>query len=141
MAVVAAFAVAGFAAPALGGGGKQKPDERVYVKDNFFTPRSVTVEAGDVVRWIWRSNYRHNVTFKRVPRGGGKRGATTRRDGRWQRKFREPGTYRYVCTLYAGMRGSVTVERPPEPSRNTSDAEGLPTSSPLPASPAAGAQQ
>jgi len=100
-------------APAFGGGGSPKPDKRIVVEDNFFSARSLTVAAGDTVRWVWRGNNRHNVAFKRVPKGAGRRGATARRKGRWQRTFHEAGTYRYVCTLFTGMRGSITVEQPP----------------------------
>ena len=30
------------------------------------------------------------------------------------RSFHKEGQYKYVCTLFAGMRGSVTVKPPPE---------------------------
>jgi plastocyanin len=100
-------------APASAGGGRPKPDERVVVQDNFFTARSVTIASGDVVRWVWRGSNRHNIVFKHVPRGAARKGASARRKGRWQRAFREPGKYRYVCTLFTGMRGSIMVEQPP----------------------------
>lgn len=103
--------------PASGGGRKapRAADARVLVKDNFFTPRSLTVEEGDTVKWVWRGKNRHNVVFTKAPRGAGRRRAKARRSGRWLRTFRKPGQYRYVCTLFAGMRGSVRVEEEPEP--------------------------
>jgi plastocyanin len=85
------------------------------VEDNFFSPRSLSIDERDDVRWVWRGNNRHNVAFKRVPKGAWKKGARTRRHGRWQRTFRDPGTYRYVCTLFAGMRGSITVKKASPP--------------------------
>jgi plastocyanin len=103
------------AAPALGG-----PDasgaatKRVVVTDNFFEPRSVSVPRGDRVVWVWKGDNSHNVTFVKVPRGATKGGAETRRDGRWSRKFRKRGYYRYVCTVHAGQRGSIEV-LPQEP--------------------------
>jgi plastocyanin len=99
--------------PASAGDGRAKPDARVVVRDNFFSARSVSVGSGDVVRWVWRGGNRHNIVFKHVPRGASQKGAAARRKGRWQRRFREPGAYRYVCTLFTGMRGSIMVEQPP----------------------------
>ena len=117
--VVLAVLAAGLAsAPALGADSRPSaPDEKISVKDNFFSARSVTVHQGDIVRWTWRGGNRHNISFKKVPAGASKRGATTRGQGHWQRKFRVQGQYRYVCTLFTGMRGTITVEAPPaEPS-------------------------
>jgi plastocyanin len=113
LVVSAVLAAALASAPALGADSRpQAPDERIAVKDNFFSARSVTVHEGDVVRWVWHGDNRHNVTFKKVPAGASKHGAKTRSDGRWQRKFRVQGQYRYVCTLFTGMRGTITVEAP-----------------------------
>jgi plastocyanin len=110
LVVPAVLAAALASAPALGA--DRAADEKIAVKDNFFSARSVTVEEGDVVRWTWRGDNRHNVTFKKVPVGASKHGAKTRSEGRWQRKFRVQGQYRYVCTLFTGMRGTITVETP-----------------------------
>jgi plastocyanin len=109
-----ALAIVLACAPALGA--ERRPDKRVSVNDNYFSARSLTVKVGDLVRWTWRGDNRHNVTFKKVPKGAGKRGAQTRSDGHWQRRFRVAGQYRYFCTLYAGMRGTITVEPAAEPS-------------------------
>jgi plastocyanin len=90
-------------------------DERILVKDNFFSPRSLTIERKETVKWVWRGHGRHNVSFTKVPEGSSKRGARARRRGRWFRTFRKTGQYKYVCTLFAGMRGSITVREPTEP--------------------------
>lgn len=113
LAVAGAFvAVTGTAASREG-----KPprdfDERVLVKDNFFSPRSLTIEPRQTVKWSWRGDNRHNVVFTKVPKGASKRSSKTRREGRWLRSFHKEGQYKYVCTLFAGMRGSVTVKPPP----------------------------
>jgi plastocyanin len=132
--VVSAVLAAGLAsAPALGAGTNSGvPDEKISVKDNFFSARSVTVHQDDIVRWVWRGDNRHNVTFKKVPPGVSKHGAKTRTDGHWQRKFRVAGQYRYVCTLFTGMRGTITVE----PSAGKSSGEaGVSSPGPSPAGP------
>ncbi len=73
LVVLAVLAAALASAPALGADSRpQAPDERIAVKDNFFSARSVTVHEGDVVRWVWHGDNRHNVTFKKVPAGASK---------------------------------------------------------------------
>jgi plastocyanin len=84
--------------------------KRVIVKDNFFEPRSVSIHRGDRVTWIWRGENPHNVTFTKVPKDASKRGATTTDAGRFSRRFRKRGLYKYICTVHAGMRGLIDVE-------------------------------
>ncbi len=89
---------------------------RVIVKDNYFEPRSVEVLEGGVVTWKWHGENRHNIRFTKVPDGASRKGARTRDHGRWTKTFKREGVYRYVCRLWSGMRGSVSVKAtPPEP--------------------------
>ena len=88
---------------------------RVLVKDNYFEPRSVEVLEGGVVTWKWHGQNRHNIRFTKVPDGASRKGARTRDHGRWKKTFRREGVYRYVCRLWSGMRGSVSVRATPEP--------------------------
>lgn len=88
---------------------------RVIVKDNYFEPRSVQVLVGGVVTWKWHGQNRHNVRFTKVPEGASRKGARTRDQGRWRRTFNREGVYRYVCRLWSGMRGSVSVKALPVP--------------------------
>jgi plastocyanin len=85
--------------------------KRVSVRDDFFSPRRVSLAVGDRVRWTWRGDNEHNVRFRRAPRGASKRGAGFRTRGSFSRSFSKRGTYRYVCTLHedAGMRGTVVA--------------------------------
>jgi plastocyanin len=121
MAVSVAATVGILAAPAPGGGegagARAAPAPksdlvRIRVKDNFFEPRSTTIGQDGRVLWLWRGSNRHNVVFTKVPQDASRRGAATRADGRWKRSFGVPGLYRYVCRIYAGMRGTITVEPP-----------------------------
>lgn len=93
-----------------------RADVRIAVEDNFFSQRSVTVERGEKVKWVWKGENRHNLTFRKVPKDTSERGSRTKRRGKWSRTFWRPGRYRYVCTLFAGMRGEVTVDEPAEES-------------------------
>ena len=88
---------------------------RVLVKDNYFEPRSTEVLVGGQVIWKWRGENRHNIRFTKVPEGAARKGATLRTEGKWKRKFHRAGVYRYVCKVWAGMRGTVTVRAEPEP--------------------------
>ena len=88
---------------------------RVAVRDNYFEPRSTEVLEGGVVSWKWRGENRHSIRFTKVPKGAARKGASTRAEGRWKRTFRRPGVYRYVCKVWSGMRGSVTVRPEPLP--------------------------
>jgi plastocyanin len=96
------------------------PESRVKVKveDNFFDRRSVEVAQEGKVTWVWKGANKHNVRFTKVPKGASRKGSRTLVDGRWRRKFVVPGIYRYVCSLFAGMRGTVTVKvKAPPPSQ------------------------
>lgn len=88
---------------------------RVIVKDNYFEPRSVEVLEDGVVTWKWHGQNRHNIRFTKVPDGASRKGARTRDHGRWKKTFKREGVYRYVCRLWSGMRGSVSVKAVPEP--------------------------
>jgi len=87
---------------------------RVLVRDNYFEPRSTEVLEDGLVTWKWRARNKHNIRFTKVPVGTSRRGASIRAKGRWKRRFHRPGVYRYVCKVWSGMRGSVTVRAKPE---------------------------
>ena len=92
---------------------------RVYVKDNYFEPRSTEVLEDGQVIWKWRGENRHNIRFTKVPAGAARKGASLRASGKWKRTFRRPGVYRYVCKVWSGMRGTVTVRAKPAPPPET----------------------
>jgi plastocyanin len=100
------------APPSVAGTGEKPPTpviKRVVVDDNFFDARSVTLPRAARVVWQWKGMNRHNVTFTRVPEGASRRSSATKRSGKWKRAFYKPGLYKYVCTLFTGMRGSINV--------------------------------
>jgi plastocyanin len=119
-AAVAALVIVSVPVTARTGGGAKAGDKRAWVRvmDNFFDPRSVGIAPGAKVTFTWRGSNRHNVRFTKVPKGVSRKGSKTRRSGRWSRTFTEPGVYRYVCTLFSGMRGTISV-KPPAPGDGT----------------------
>jgi len=96
---LAAFAV-GLVAPSLAA------TRYVSVKDDFFTPRSVSISKNTTVRWIWRGSGRHNVV---VDRGPAAFRSSIKRSGSFSHTFTKRGTYRIVCTVHPGMTMTVRV--------------------------------
>jgi plastocyanin len=99
--VLAACTAAGpqrTAAPSTGGG-----DAVVRVRDSSFSPSSVKIATGEVVAWSWDGHGVHDVSFDSGP------SSPKQRDGSWEHRFEQPGTYRYECSLHRQMRGTVTV--------------------------------
>ena len=90
-------------------------DKRAWVRvmDNFFDPRSVSAVPGAKVTFTWKGSNRHNVRFTKVPKGASRKGSKILRQGRWSRTLKQPGVYRYVCTIFSGMRGTITVKALP----------------------------
>jgi plastocyanin len=104
------------AAPAVGEPAVSKTfAKRVVVMDNFFEPRYIEIHKGERVVWVWKGDNSHNVTFIKVPKAASKNGADTRREGRWSRRFRKRGFYKYICTIHSGQRGSIEVKRAEPP--------------------------
>ena len=82
--------------------------KRVRVGDFFFRSRSITIQRGDRVRWVWVGQAPHNVT---VTRGPVEFSSRTKSDGAYRKRLSRRGTYRYICTLHPDdMRGRVVVE-------------------------------
>ena len=114
-AAVAVVALVSGPVVARSGSGTKPPVKRAWVRvmDNFFDPRAVSVVPNTKVIFNWRGTNRHNVRFTKVPKGVSRKGSKTQRTGRWSRTLTQPGLYRYVCTLFSGMRGTITVKPPP----------------------------
>ena len=78
------------------------------VANNFFSPTSQTITAGDSVLFNWNGvTVAHNVTFAVVAGAPTNIGNNT--SGSFWRVFATPGTYNFQCTNHPGMTGSVTV--------------------------------
>ena len=112
-AVAATLGGALAAAPALGNAetpaAAKAVVKKVIVMDNFFEPRYLEIHRGDRVVWVWKGDNSHNIVFTKVPKQTSKKGADARREGRWSRKFKRRGLYKYVCTIHSGQRGSIEV--------------------------------
>ncbi|AHG89355.1 blue (type 1) copper domain protein [Gemmatirosa kalamazoonensis] len=82
---------------------------------NSFTPQILNVLQGGTVTWTFGTRP-HNVTF--VQTAGAPQNVPTTTSNTASRTFASPGTFAYVCTLHAGMVGTVNVvPAPTQPTR------------------------
>lgn len=72
----------------------------VRVKDNFFSPKSLTVPAGTKVKFKWAGENPHNVVAKRVPRGTKKFRSSTQTSGTYSHTFGKKGGYHIECGVH-----------------------------------------
>lgn len=80
--------------------------DTVSILDNFFTPQTISVPRGTLVRWINSGSAVHDVTqyegaFVSDAIGPGQT---------FEHTFAAEGIFEYACTRHAGMRGTVRVE-------------------------------
>jgi plastocyanin len=104
IAVAAVVATAGISLAAIPAFGATKS---ISVGDNFFKAKSVSVRSGTTIKWTWKGSAPHNVTVTSGPK---KFHSKTQMKGSYSRKLFTKGTYRYVCTIHAGMSGKITVK-------------------------------
>jgi plastocyanin len=78
----------------------------IAVKDDVFSPKAATVAKGTTVVWRWQGDSPHNVV---VTSGPVRFKSVVQRSGTFRRRLTRAGTYRYVCTIHAGMRGTIRV--------------------------------
>ena len=104
IAVLAAVSLVAalFAVPALA------RTRSVAVRDNVFSPRSLTIKRNDTIVFRWRGDNPHNVVAR--PGSPQRFRSSVKRSGTYRKKFTRRGTYRIVCTIHApNMRMTVRV--------------------------------
>jgi len=82
----------------------------VTMLDNFFSPSTITIKAGQKVTWINKGNHNHTVTSDNAYFNSGYLAP----NASFSYTFTRPGTYKYSCTLHSfmsfGMKGKVIVK-------------------------------
>jgi plastocyanin len=75
-----------------------------------FSPQSVVVQVHGTVTWTWGPDQTadHNVMYSSGPTPRPPN-SPTQRAGTYSGVFTVAGTYRYFCSLHAGMEGTVQV--------------------------------
>ena len=83
----------------------------ITIKNFAFTPKTITVKTGSIVRWENKDSSPHRIIFI------DKDGRDTSVDSTvlsstqsWGNKFDKPGTYPYYCKIHPDMTGTVIVE-------------------------------
>ena len=92
-------------------------DRSVRIEDFAFSPRTITINVGDRVRWTNRDPVEHTATAR-----NGSFDTGLLADGEsYTIRFDAAGSYRYICTPHPTMTGTVIVRagsgvRPPDTS-------------------------
>ena len=80
---------------------------QVVIDGIRFWTDTVTISAGQVVRWVSRDNLEHTVTFDAPD--AARLSGSVRPKGELAIQFDRPGTYPYHCTPHPTMRAVVVV--------------------------------
>ena len=76
----------------------------VSINDFAFNPESVTISAGDTVRWTNLDSETHTATSSAFDSG------TLQEGESYEFMFTDAGTYEYYCSIHPSMQGTVIVE-------------------------------
>ena len=78
----------------------------VLIKDDAFSPQTLSVVAGQTVAFTNRDDDAHTVTA--VDASFDSKGLDT--NAVWRRTFLKAGVYRYFCELHPFMKGTIVVK-------------------------------
>jgi plastocyanin len=77
---------------------------KVNISNYAFDPQTVTINKGDTVIWTNQDSMAHTATGKDFDSGKLDKGAS------FKFTFKDAGTYDYVCSYHASMKGQVIVK-------------------------------
>src|SRR3954466_9099053 len=102
LVAVAVTALAVAAVPAAQAGSTKT----VSVKNNSFSPGTVSVKKGGKVTWKWtQGGVPHNVT----PASGAGSATSSKKGFTFSKTFSKKGTFKYHCTIHSSMKMTVKV--------------------------------
>jgi plastocyanin len=78
----------------------------VVMDGTAFQPAEVSVRAGDLVEWVNKDPFPHNVSAD----AAGLHSGDLEPDQTWRYRAAARGTFQYVCTLHPGMAGVLHVK-------------------------------
>jgi plastocyanin len=102
-AAILVLATAGFAMPAKAG------EAAVDQKDLMFTPDSVTIKAGDTVRFKDSDRIAHDITIDNPDGSSEDKGMDTY-NVQIVVPFPKPGVYHVRCRIHPAMKMTITVQ-------------------------------
>jgi plastocyanin len=114
LSLVAAFAVGGIALaapdpaslPGVSPSSPPTPGAIVHVKNFAFGSDSVTILAGQSVRFLEDDDSPHTITATDKSFDSG----NLNKGDKWERTFTTAGTYTYFCAYHPYMKGTVIVK-------------------------------
>ena len=77
---------------------------QIGLKSLKFIPAKATAKPGQKITFVWKEKAAHNVKFPKGP------ASKIQSKGTYVVAFDKPGTYKYVCSIHAGMTGQITVK-------------------------------
>ncbi|KTD18775.1 Plastocyanin precursor [Legionella lansingensis] len=81
----------------------------VIVRDDYFSPKTLTIKAGEKVTWVNKGSDEHDVKSSDAGFNSGDIAPSSS----FSHTFAKPGRYKYICThhsmLWFGMRGEIIV--------------------------------
>jgi len=91
--------------------GSPAPDAAavIHLKNDAFTPATVTVRAGESVAFVNDDDDAHTATAD----DGSWDSEGLSRGERWVHAFAKPGRYAYHCTVHPFMKGTIVVRSAP----------------------------
>lgn len=78
----------------------------VEIKNDAFSPRTLTIASGQTVTFTNDDDDAHTVTA--ADGSFDSKGLDT--NGRWRHTFAKAGTYTYFCELHPFMKGTIVVK-------------------------------
>jgi len=81
---------------------------QVLMSGYAFSPRTLTITAGDTVTWTNQDQAPHDVETTSGP--ASVHSPMLSKGGSWSHTFTTPGTYGYVCTVHPDMTAQLVVK-------------------------------
>ncbi|HTO01118.1 MAG TPA: plastocyanin/azurin family copper-binding protein [Microthrixaceae bacterium] len=85
-----------------GAAGAGELSATVKVVDNAFEPKTIELKNGGTVTWQWEGKETHDVK-------GDDFMSPEQAQGTFKHTFDKNGTFHYVCTIHAEMKGLIKV--------------------------------
>lgn len=95
----------------LGAGNPAPPQPTVHIRNFTFSPLTLTIAAGETVRFVNDDQEAHTATAMDRSFDSGGLDA----NDSWEHRFAKPGTYHYYCQMHPYMRGTVVVTKASAP--------------------------
>jgi len=106
-AALACTAGAALALSLVAGQATAASSARITLENVRFTPKTVQVQRGGRVTWIWKDGSTpHNVASRGSRRF---KSSSVKTRGTHVVRFTKAGTYSYICTIHPGMTGKVII--------------------------------